>query len=138
LVCKAFGHDTTLWPQKVTQKVVQSAGQGVLQARAQGTADADVDWPDWVAGMCMFFDSAVFRALKGFDEGFFLYYEDVDICARVWRSGSVVVACPAASVTHDAQRASRRQWRHMRWHAQSMARYFWKYGWRLPKTKTIQ
>jgi GT2 family glycosyltransferase len=152
LVCKAFGHDTTLWPQKVTQKVVQSAGQGVLQARAQssvvlqqrgidphnGTADAEFYWPDWVAGMCMLFDSESFRAIKGFDEGFFLYYEDVDICARLWRSGSMVVACPAVSVTHDAQRASRHNWQHMRWHAQSMARYFWKYTWRLPKTKTNQ
>ena len=136
LVFKAFGRDTTVWPQTVSQK------PAVLQqhdpVRQSDATSAEVDWPDWVAGMCMLFDSEAFRAIKGFDEGFFLYYEDVDICARLWRSGSMVVACPAVSVTHDAQRASRHNWQHMRWHAQSMARYFWKYAWRLPKTKTNQ
>ena len=85
----------------------------------------------------MLFDSEAFRALKGFDERFFLYYEDVDICARVWQSGAMAVGYAAATITHDARRASRREWQHMRWHAQSMARYFWKYAWRLPKTKHL-
>ena len=136
LVCKAFGHDTTVWPQTVSQK------PAVLQqhdlVRRSDTASADVDWPDWIAGMCMLFDSEAFRAIKGFDKGFFLHYVAVDICSRLWRSGSMVVACPAGSVTHDAQHASRHNWRYMRWHAESMARYFWKYAWRLSKTKTNQ
>jgi len=65
-----------------------------------------------------------YAALGGFDEGFFLYYEDVDLCARLWRGGREVVLCPEVQVVHDARRASRRHLRHMRWHAASMARYF--------------
>lgn len=81
----------------------------------------------WVAGMFMLFRSSDYAALCGFDEGFFLYYEDVDICARSWRSGRRVVLCPQTCVVHDARRASRHDLRHMRLHAASMVRYFFKH-----------
>ena len=88
---------------------------------------------EWVAGMFMLFRAEDFRAVGGFDEGFFLYYEDVDVCARLWRAGRQVLACPAVRVIHDARRASRRSLRYMIWHVQSMARYFWKHWGRLPR-----
>lgn len=78
----------------------------------------------WVAGMFMLFSSPTYAALNGFDEGFFLYYEDVDLCARISKSGWKVVLCPNVHVIHDARRASRRNLRHMVWHATSMVRYF--------------
>lgn len=89
-------------------------------------------YPDWVAGMFMLFRSQCFAELNGFDEGFFLYYEDVDICARAWKQGMKVLACTDVSVIHDARRASRREARHMWWHSKSLARYFWKHLGRLP------
>lgn len=79
--------------------------------------------PDWVAGMFMLFPSAIYRKLGGFDERYFLYYEDVDLCARLRREGLDVVLTPAAEVVHHAQRASRRNLRHAWWHAQSMLRF---------------
>jgi GT2 family glycosyltransferase len=88
---------------------------------------------DWVGGMFMLFQSDAFRKVGTFDEGFFLYYEDVDICARLWKMGCKVLACPGAAVIHDAQRTSRRKARYMRWHASSMARYFAKHWLRLPR-----
>lgn len=86
---------------------------------------------DWVAGMFMLFRAEDYRAMGGFDERFFLYYEDVDLCARLWTAGGRVLACPRAEVVHDARRASRRSLRYMRWHAASMARYFGKHWLRL-------
>lgn len=88
--------------------------------------------PEWVAGMFMLFRSADFRQLGGFDERFFLYYEDVDICVRTWRLGLKVAVCPQVSVVHDARRDSHRSSRHLRWHLTSMARYFLKHWGRLP------
>ncbi|MEF3168620.1 MAG: glycosyltransferase [Deltaproteobacteria bacterium] len=82
----------------------------------------------WVAGMFMLVRGKDFGSLRGFDEGFYLYYEDVDLCARLWRSGRRVMLCPEACVVHAARRASRRDPRHMRWHAASMARYFLKHA----------
>jgi N-acetylglucosaminyl-diphospho-decaprenol L-rhamnosyltransferase len=87
----------------------------------------------WVSGLCMLFRTEAYAALRGFDERYFLYYEDVDICARAWLTGLRVLACPGATVVHNAQRASRRSLTHMRWHATSMARYLWSYTGRIPK-----
>lgn len=83
--------------------------------------------PDWVAGMFMLFRSDVFSALNGFDESFYLYYEDVDICRRLTNMGETVVLCTDASAIHDARRASRRSFRHLRWHLSSMTKYLWRY-----------
>ena len=88
---------------------------------------------DWTAGMFMVFRADAFRAIQGFDEGFFLYYEDVDICARLWKAGLSVVLHPGVSVVHAAQRASRRNLQYMMWHMFSMVRYFYKHAWRLPR-----
>jgi N-acetylglucosaminyl-diphospho-decaprenol L-rhamnosyltransferase len=79
---------------------------------------------DWVAGMFMLFRSSDYARLGGFDERYFLYYEDVDICARAWRAGVNVVVCPSVSAIHVARRESHRNIRYLRWHLVSMARYF--------------
>jgi N-acetylglucosaminyl-diphospho-decaprenol L-rhamnosyltransferase len=89
-------------------------------------------YPDWVAGMFMLFRSDCFAQLGGFDEKFFLYYEDVDICARAWKQGMKVLACTNVRVIHEARRASRREPRYMWWHLRSLARYFRKHLGRLP------
>ena len=78
---------------------------------------------DWVAGMFMLFRSEDFREVGGFDERFFLYYEDVDICRRLLSRGQRCVFQPDASVIHHARRASRRDLRLMGIHASSAARY---------------
>lgn len=92
------------------------------------SGDADF-FPNWVAGMFMLFRSENFVRLNGFDESFFLYYEDVDICVRTWQLGDKVVACPRVCVVHDARRESRHSLRHLYWHLASMGRYFLK-NWR--------
>ena len=79
---------------------------------------------EWVAGMFMLFQPAMFSAVGGFDERFHLYYEDVDICARLKIAGYRVVACPGVSVIHSARRESHQNLRYMKWHLRSMLRFF--------------
>jgi N-acetylglucosaminyl-diphospho-decaprenol L-rhamnosyltransferase len=81
-------------------------------------------YPDWVAGMFMVFPREVFAALGGFDERYFLYYEDVNLCARLRLAGKRVALCTSAFAVHDARRQSLRSLRYMRWHLSSMMRYF--------------
>jgi hypothetical protein len=85
--------------------------------------DAPV-YPDWVGGMFMLFPRGVFEKLGGFDQGYFLYYEDVDICARLKLLGLNAVVCPQARVVHHAQRSSHRNLTYLRWHLRSMLRFF--------------
>ncbi|MFZ2296162.1 MAG: glycosyltransferase family 2 protein [Polaromonas sp.] len=80
--------------------------------------------PDWVGGMFMLFPRSIFERLGGFDKRYFLYYEDVDICARLRLLGYKVLVCPQAKVTHHAQRSSHRSFKYLRWHLRSMARFF--------------
>jgi GT2 family glycosyltransferase len=109
----------------------------ISSGQLQFYAHSESFHPDWVAGMFMLFRSDAYAALGGFDERFFLYYEDVDICVRAWRAGMKVVVCPSVSVVHDAQRDSHRSLRHLRWHLASMARYFVKHFGRLPRVDRL-
>ena len=60
---------------------------------------------DWVSGACFLVRREAWVALGGFDEGYFMYAEDVDLCWRARQSGWKVAFDPAARVTH-AQGAS--------------------------------
>ena len=93
------------------------------QAGPDYRTDAGATRVDWVAGMFMLFRAAAFRAAGGFDERFFMYYEDVDICRRLRGQGLATVFEPRASVIHDARRASRRDPRLMAIHGTSALRY---------------
>ena len=80
--------------------------------------------PDWVAGMFMLFTHKIFQEIGGFNERFFLYYEDVDLCARLTLAGYRIVLCSDVSVVHDARRSSHKNLRFMRLHLVSMLRFF--------------
>jgi Predicted glycosyltransferases len=85
----------------------------------------------WVAGMCLLIDSAAFRAVGGFDERYFLYCEDYDLCARFYNSGYKVVLDQGSRIIHDAQRGSHRSKRYLYWHVSSLlrvwsSRAFWQ------------
>ena len=81
-------------------------------------------YPDWVGGMFMLFPRGIFAAAGGFDPRYFLYYEDVDLCARLRLRGKRAILCPRASVVHHARRSSHRNLRYLRWHLGSMLRFF--------------
>ncbi len=81
-------------------------------------------YPDWVAGMFMLFPYQVFERMGGFDERYFLYYEDVDLCSRLRLAGYQIVLIPEVSVVHDARRESHRNFRYLRWHLRSIMRFF--------------
>jgi hypothetical protein len=84
----------------------------------------EVIFPDWVGGMFMLFPRGIFAQLDGFDQRFFLYYEDVDLCARLRLQGYRVALSPHAKVTHYAHRSSHRKLKYLRWHLASMMRFF--------------
>ncbi len=88
----------------------------------------------WLAGMFMAIRSDAFREVGGFDERFFLYCEDYDLCARLYLTGHGVVLDDTVSVVHDAQRDSHRSGKHLRWHLESLfkvwtSRAFWRVCW---------
>ncbi len=82
-------------------------------------------FPDWIAGMFMVFRAGVFKEMGGFDERYFLYYEDVDLCLRLRHAGYEVVLLPQVSAIHDARRRSHRNLRYLVIHATSLLRFLY-------------
>ena len=71
----------------------------------------------------MMFRTETFAAFGGFDEHYFLYYEDVELCGRLRLAGKRIVVEPGARVIHEARRDSHRRPRHAWWHIRSIARW---------------
>lgn len=69
------------------------------------TAEKPFD-AEWVMGTGFIIRRDVFEAVNGMDERYFLYMEDVDLCARVWGAGFRVQCYPGATLVHDHQRSS--------------------------------
>jgi GT2 family glycosyltransferase len=61
---------------------------------------------DWVMGTGFIIRTALYEKLRGMDTRYFLYMEDVDLCARVWCFGLKVKCFPGAELVHDHQRSS--------------------------------
>ena len=57
--------------------------------------------PRWFTAACIMVRAEVYRVVGGFDEGFFMYFEDVDFCLRIEASGWSLAEEPRAIAYHD-------------------------------------
>ncbi len=64
------------------------------------TAGDDLEVVDWVSGACFLVRRSAFEQIGGFDESYFMYLEDVDLCWRLAAAGWRVGYAPSATVTH--------------------------------------
>lgn len=72
----------------------------------------------------------LFRKLGGFDDRYFMYMEDADLCRQVNQCSSLWY-CPETTVIHRWERASHKDGKLRRIHIASMFKYFGKWGWKL-------
>ena len=91
--------------------------------------DSSYDVP-FISGAFMFARTSVLMNIGGFDQRYFLYFEDVDLCRRVQRTHRTVY-WPEAVVTHFWARSAGRSWRHTGYILWSAVRYFWTWGLRV-------
>src|SRR3990167_4773220 len=84
----------------------------------------------FLSGAFMFCRTNLLKKVGGFDPGYFLYFEDADLCRRVQKTHRTVY-CPATSVTHYWQRSAHKQWKFGWIFMRSAWRYFnrWGYKW---------
>lgn len=115
-------------PWRMLERVIRQGSHGAVHV-----APSQAPF-DWVNAACLFVRADVYRQLKGFDERYRLYVEDVDFCLRLQLAGHTLHRIDASTVTHDAARQSRRRIRHMVWHMAGLLRLwsspvYWQY-WR--------
>jgi N-acetylglucosaminyl-diphospho-decaprenol L-rhamnosyltransferase len=80
---------------------------------------------DWVSGACMLLRRAAFDQVGGFDEGYFMYNEDMDLCLQLGRAGWRVVFDPGALVVHRVGGSTRHApYRKVLNHHRSAFRFF--------------
>jgi N-acetylglucosaminyl-diphospho-decaprenol L-rhamnosyltransferase len=96
----AIGHTVlaTLWPENPFSRRYR-------QLDADPAAARDVDW---VSGAAIWLRRDALDSVGGWDEGFFMYVEDVDLCWRLRRAGWRVRYEPGGSVTHVQGLSTRR------------------------------
>jgi GT2 family glycosyltransferase len=82
---------------------------------------------DWVAGTALFIAKELFNELGGFDERFFMYFEDMDLCRRTKMLGRKIVFLPAFEVFHDSGASYANKKLQKRHYYDSMEKYFQKH-----------
>lgn len=84
---------------------------------------------EFIQGSFLVLPTEFFKELGGFDERFFMYAEDADLCKRIRQNNRRIVCFPEAKVIHQWERASHRSPKLLRIHLISLAKYFckWKF-----------
>lgn len=94
------------------------------------TRDAVVHGLEQVSGAFMLFRRDALTRLNGFDDGYFLYFEDFDLSRRAALIGDVAYV-PAVRLVHFGGKAARKGRTHIKLFARSALRFFNGHGWRL-------
>ena len=81
----------------------------------------------WVSGSCVLLRRAALDEVGSFDEGYFMYAEDADLCTRMRAAGWTVVFTPELEVTHARGVSTGNSKRMIREHSRSIYRYFSKH-----------
>jgi len=92
-----------LWPMNPWTRAYRQAAADIREREA-----------GWLSGSCVMVRRDVFDELGGFDESYFMYFEDVDLGARITASGRVNLYVPDAEVTHSGAHSTRRSASRMR------------------------
>jgi N-acetylglucosaminyl-diphospho-decaprenol L-rhamnosyltransferase len=97
----SFGKDLTPLNEFVQRRLVKGVARREPRALVQAERAAGVEHePDWVSGSCWLARREALEAVGLFDEGYFLYEEDADLCLRLRRAGFRIVFTPAAEAVH--------------------------------------
>jgi GT2 family glycosyltransferase len=81
-----------------------------------------------LSGCFMFVRNEVFKKAGFFDDRYFLYMEDTDLCRRINKYCKLFYY-PAVSIIHDHGRGSYKGFKHLKYHVISAIKYFNKWGW---------
>ena len=93
---------------------------------------------DWLSGCCLMVPRAVFEKAGGFDEHYFLFNEDIDLCRAIGQNEFKVMYFPLAKITHHVSTSnSRVPARIIIKRHRGMKHYYGKHHGRNPLTKII-
>lgn len=146
MVCpKVLNEDGSVQPLKkryptvfdlFARRFLPKSLHGLLKKRLSWYETRDIGYEkihdvEFMTGCFMFCRTSVLKAVDGFDERYFMYFEDCDLGQKFQNAGYRTVYYPNATVTHLWERASHKNLK-MTWVLiVNMFRYFNKWGWKL-------
>ena len=83
--------------------------------------------PEFIHGCFMLFKTEDFKSIKGFDERYFLYMEDADICRKITNTKNKILYFPSEKITHIHQRESSKKMKLFYHHLISAIKYAHKW-----------
>lgn len=83
---------------------------------------------DWIIGAFMVINRSAYEDTKGFDEDYFMYAEDLDLCTRIRQNGFEIVYFPKTVVEYKGSRSARKINKYTSIFVKSHIRYWNKYG----------
>jgi N-acetylglucosaminyl-diphospho-decaprenol L-rhamnosyltransferase len=90
----------SMWAQALYLHRLLPRARWANEIDARPEAYAAPASPEWLSGACMLVRRTAFEAVGGFDDGFFLYCEDQDLCRRLRAAGGGIRYEPSAVVSH--------------------------------------
>ena len=82
-------------------------GLDIARRNVVETADAAAVTVDWVSGACMLARREALESVGGFDERYFMYWEDADLCRRLRARGFSIRYVPSVTAVHRVGQSSR-------------------------------
>lgn len=132
-LCKRFPHLFDLLLRGFAPNWVKSffidrlARYEMHELRGQDTPVSDIEI---VSGCFMLMPIACFRSIGGFDENFFLYFEDFDLSLRIASKGKLVYL-PSMKIVHFGGYAANKGLYHIMLFCQSALKFYQRHGWRI-------
>ena len=83
----------------------------------------------FIHGACYFVRGDVFKSVGGFEERYFMYMEDLDLCRKIQSKQFLVILFNEVTAIHHHQKGSAKHFKLFLYHVQSFIRYFNKWGW---------
>jgi GT2 family glycosyltransferase len=130
-LCKDYPSVLVLWlrgfaPRFVRRLFNRQLAAYELRDLCSGEGQVDVAI---ASGCFMLVRTAALRSVGGFNEAFFLYFEDFDLSLRLRGQGRLVFE-PAMRIVHHGGYAASKGWRHLKYFLNSGVLFFNRHGWR--------
>ena len=128
-LCKKLPSPTDLFLRRFIPPPAKFLFKKILEGYELKNKDYDspMDIPN-LSGCFMFIRTKVFSEIGLFDEQYFLYLEDTDLCRRI-NNHYRTVYYPRVSIIHGYNKASYKSFKLLRYHLVSSIKYFNKWGW---------
>lgn len=99
----------------------------IFSSQRASRSNRQLFYSDWVSGGALFIRTELFAKVGGFDERFFLYFEDVDLCKAVRQCGFSVVSAPELSLVHLGGKSRESESLQKKYYYVSQRKYFEKH-----------